>query len=86
MKAIEAETFGVLVSVKAGQYDLEKALQACKKIKSKGKKAFLFSGEELSPNNLLPFKVDCWVNTACPRLADDKFEKTVINAEELDLI
>jgi diphthamide biosynthesis enzyme Dph1/Dph2-like protein len=57
-----------------------------KKLESKGKKALIFSGEELSPNNLLPFNVDCWINTACPRLVDDKFEKSVINAEELGLI
>jgi 2-(3-amino-3-carboxypropyl)histidine synthase len=85
-KALSAGSYGILVSAKTGQFNLAKAKRLKKKLESQGKKAFLFAGEELNPSNLLPFKVDCWINTACPRLADDHFEKTVINAEELELI
>lgn len=85
-KSLEAESYGVLISTKKGQFNLKKALGVRKRLKSRGKRVFLFAGEELSPPNLLPFKVDCWVNTACPRLVDDKFKKPMVNAEELDLI
>ncbi|MFH1125926.1 MAG: 2-(3-amino-3-carboxypropyl)histidine synthase subunit 1/2 [Candidatus Altiarchaeota archaeon] len=85
LKALAADIYGVLISTKAGQFDLKKALEARKLLKDKGKKVFLFAGEELSPSNLLPFKVDCWVNTACPRLVDDHFEKPMIDVTELYL-
>jgi len=85
-KAIAAETYGILVSTKTGQFNFIKAKSLKKKFEIKGKKAFLFAGEELNPANLLPFKVDCWINTACPRLADDHFEKPVINVEEFNTL
>jgi 2-(3-amino-3-carboxypropyl)histidine synthase len=85
-RAIEAQVYGILVSTKSGQFNLKKAVEVRERLKSEGKKAFLFAGEELNPANLLPFKVDCWVNTACPRLVDDEFSKPVVNAEEFDLI
>jgi len=85
-KAIEAQVYGILVSTKDGQFNRERAFELKKKFESDGKRAFLFAGEELNPANLLPFKVDCWVNTACPRLVDDEFSKPVVNAEELDLV
>lgn len=85
-KFLEADSVGILVSTKAGQFSMEDALGLKKRLGSEGKNVFLFAGEELNPANLLPFKVDCWVNTACPRLADDKFEKSIVNAEELDIL
>jgi len=85
-RAFESQTFGILVSTKGGQFSLKQALQLKKKLESKGKEAFIFSAEELSPNNLLPFKVDCWVNTACPRIAGDEYNRPVVNAEELEEI
>ncbi len=71
LKLLAAETIGILVSTKPGQFGLDDALKLKKKYEKKGKKAFILAGDELSQNNLLPFKVDVWVNTACPRLEDD---------------
>jgi 2-(3-amino-3-carboxypropyl)histidine synthase len=83
-RALEAKTFGIMVSFKAGQFNLKKALELKKKLESRGREAFIFAAEELSPVNLLPFKVDCWVNTACPRIAGDEYHRPVVNADELD--
>jgi len=85
-KAYAAETYGVLVSTKTGQFSLGRAFDVIERLKSRGKRAFLFAGEELNPANLLPFRVDCWVNTACPRIVDDEFDKPVVNAAELNLV
>ena len=85
-RAAAAETFGILVSTKDGQFNLKKAEDLKKKIKAKGRKAFIFTGGELSPENLLPFKVDCWINTACPRITDDEHSKPVLNPEELEYL
>jgi len=85
-KFVEAQSYGILVSTKTGQFNLKKAFEVRERLNSEGKQAFLFAGEELNPGNLLPFRVDCWVNTACPRLIDDSFDKPVVNAKELDLL
>jgi 2-(3-amino-3-carboxypropyl)histidine synthase len=86
MKALEAEIFGILISTKEGQFNMEKAVETQKRIRDKGKKALLFAGSEITPENLLPFKVDAWVNTACPRLADDFFDKPLLKPEELEIL
>jgi len=82
-KSAAAETFGILVSAKTGQYNLDEALKVKNKLKGVGKTVFLFCGDLLSPANLMGFNVDCWVNTACPRIVDDEHEKTVVTVQEL---
>ncbi|MFH0861064.1 MAG: diphthamide synthesis protein [Candidatus Altiarchaeota archaeon] len=84
--AVKAETFGILVSTKEKQYNMIEALALKKKLEGSGRKAFLFIGEELNPDNVLPFKVDAWINTACPRIADDFFKKPVLNPGEVSYI
>jgi len=85
MRAMEAEIFGILISTKDGQFNLKEAIEIKRKIEKRGKKALLFIGSEITPDNLLPFNVDSWINTACPRLVDDYFEKPVLNPEELEI-
>ncbi|MFH1403319.1 MAG: diphthamide synthesis protein [Candidatus Altiarchaeota archaeon] len=82
-RAAGARVFGVLVSTKDGQFNIARAFEVTGMLKSRGFKAFIFSGDELTPNSLLPFPVDCWVNTACTRLVDDEFDKPVVNPDEL---
>jgi 2-(3-amino-3-carboxypropyl)histidine synthase len=86
LKAAEGSVFGIIVSTKTGQYKMKTALELKKKLTSLGKKAFIFAGSEINPGNLLPFKVDAWINTACPRIAEDEFSKPVINPDELELL
>lgn len=86
MKALEANVFGILVSTRTHQFKLEQALEVKKRIEAQGKKALLFAGDDLNPDNLLPFKVDCWINTGCPRIIDDMHDKPLLNPDELDLV
>ncbi len=86
MGAAQARSFGILVSTKAGQMNYSLALRLKKRIEAAGKTAFVFAGRELSPDRLLGYKVDAYVNTACPRLLDDFFDKPVIGPEELDYL
>jgi len=81
-RAAGAQTFGVLVSTKTGQFNPEDAWKLKGQLESAGKTAFVFAGRELSPPNVLPFRVDAWVCTACPRLAGDDFDKPVILPSE----
>lgn len=84
--AYSALVYGVLVSTKTGQFNLKQALEIKKKLEKKNRKAFLFAGDQITPDNVLPFKVDAWINTACPRLADDYFEKPVLNPDETETL
>ena len=86
MRCIEASVFGILVSTKTGQFNYGTAKKLKKRLEKKGKTALIFAGNELTPEHLMGYKVDAWVNTACPRIVDDFFEKPVINPEELDTL
>jgi len=85
-RAAGASVFGLLVSTKSGQENLALALKLKKKLEGSGKKAFLFSGTEIHPDRLVGYAVDAWVNTACPRIAEDFFDKPVLNPEELEVL
>ena len=85
-KAASAEVFGILVSTRTGQFDKKTANEIKKRLESKGKEAYLFAGDDISPDRLLGFKVDAWINTACPRIAEDIFDKPVINPDELEVL
>ena len=51
-----------------------------KKIK---KECYIFTADEIDFNQFENFSfIDCWINTACPRIAD--FRKDVINYEMVE--
>ncbi|MEM4098677.1 MAG: diphthamide biosynthesis enzyme Dph2 [Candidatus Micrarchaeaceae archaeon] len=82
-----AKTFGILVSTKNGQYNMNLAVLIKKKIEEKGLSAFILVSNTFdfdSLNNMLEF--DAFVNTACPRIATDDTErlrKPLLSANEL---
>ncbi|HHQ45105.1 MAG TPA: hypothetical protein ENN13_03105 [Candidatus Altiarchaeales archaeon] len=80
-----AQRFGIMVSTKPGQKNLNQALKLKEKLEDAGRKAYILVGNELSPQNLLGVNVDALVNTACPRIAEDEFEKPVLNPPELEI-
>lgn len=85
-KFLHADKIGILVSVKPGQCSFSKSIKIKNKLESNGKKCFIFVFDNLDANEMenFPF-VDFWVNTACPRMADDTNKKNVIDISELDL-
>jgi 2-(3-amino-3-carboxypropyl)histidine synthase len=86
-KAMEAKSFGVLVSSKKGQFELQgKAEDVKRSLEQKGKSAEIIIMDEISNAKLMGIKFDAFINTACPRITDDVFEKPIINAEDLDEI
>jgi len=85
-KASLAHTFGILVSLRTYQNNIEKAFQLKEKIESTGRKAFMFAGNDINDSNLLGFEVDAYINTACPRINEDEFSKVMINADEFEFI
>jgi 2-(3-amino-3-carboxypropyl)histidine synthase len=84
--AKDAKTFGILVSVKPGQLNLKLAKEIKKKLEEKGKKAYILVFNEIKPEKLIGLDLDCYVNTACPRIAIDNrtdFKKPVLNPDEI---
>ena len=78
IKFLSSKEVGIIVSSKPGQNKLKKALELKKKIKNKN--CYIFMADTINYDELQNFPfIECWVNTACPRFADDK--KGVINYE-----
>ena len=86
--ATEGKTFGILVSTKSGQYDLQLAEKLKNKLIKHNKQAVILIANEFTPENLTNFNsFDAYLNTACPRLAEDYQElgKPVVSIEHLEL-
>ena len=87
LAAVNAKTFGILVSTKVGQFSLGAAINVKKELEKRGKQAVILVSNEIEPlplNNFVLF--DCYVNTACPRMIDDteEFGKPILNIDMLN--
>ena len=87
--AKNAQSFLVIVCSKVGQNRSEEADRAIEKIRSHGLKAYKAILEEITPLSLLSYRVDAYVNAACPRVAMDdsaKYDHPMITLTELDIV
>ncbi|MFC7045702.1 diphthamide biosynthesis enzyme Dph2 [Halobacteriaceae archaeon GCM10025711] len=80
-KAMDAETWGVLFSTKIGQgrYDV------AEEIVEENENAYLITMDEITPDRLINFDLDAFVNTACPRITTDdgpRFKKPILTPGE----
>lgn len=77
----KCSNFGILISVKKGQLALEKAKRLKRFLERKGKNVYILVFNRVTPEKLIGLKIDCLVNTACPRLSEDyeMFKKPIIN-------
>ncbi len=86
LKALECKTFGILLSTKPGQFAIEAARTAKEEFIRRGLRAEILLSNELNPvsiGNFLHF--ECYVNTACPRIQEDReiFELPILNYADL---
>jgi 2-(3-amino-3-carboxypropyl)histidine synthase len=85
-EAKTAQNFGVIIGLKPGQKNLKSAQKIKKTLEAKGKKAVLIALREITPATLTQFPtIDCYVNTACPRIALDEasaYTKPVLTPKE----
>lgn len=87
LKAKDAKSFGILVSTKNGQYNMNLANVLKRVIESKGLSAYILVSNTINFDELNNIKhIDAFVNTACPRIAiddTDRLNKPLLSANEL---
>src|SRR3989344_1103763 len=85
LKFLSASRIGILVSVKSGQGNMKEAEAF---MDNTDKEAFLFLSDTLDFSELENFPdIECWVNTACPRIGYDdtkRISKPIINLDDLE--
>ena len=83
---LQAKRFGILVSVKPGQLNLEGAEALKRRLEALGKQAAILVADRIEPEPLENFRsFDFYISTACPRLAIDdylQFGKPVLSLAE----
>jgi len=88
--ASKAKSFGILVSTKQGQQRLKMAKDIKKRLEKNNKKVYILVSDYIKQEYLEGVKVDCYINTACPRITYDDgtiaFKKPVLSVTEVDLI
>jgi 2-(3-amino-3-carboxypropyl)histidine synthase len=88
LAARSAQRFGILIGLKRGQQRLNLAYQVQHMLDAAGKHSMLITQDEFSPTSLQGFDLDCYVSTACPRIAIDdylRYKKPIVTPVELEI-
>ena len=89
-RALDATTFGIIIGMKSGQCNLREARRLKENAMQRGLNAYLIAMDEITEARLLAYKyeVDAFVNTACPRLAEDFIQgkMLLLSAREFEVI
>jgi 2-(3-amino-3-carboxypropyl)histidine synthase len=83
-KAMDAEKWGVIFCTKIGQGRWETA----EEILDNNDNAYLITMDEVTPDRLLNFDMDAFVNTGCPRITTDdgpQFHKPMLTPGEYEI-
>jgi len=78
-----AKKVGILLSKKRGQFypDFEKLKV---KLEAMGKETEILIFDEITNDKLLGLDIDAYINTACPRILDNHFDRPVINVRDIE--
>jgi 2-(3-amino-3-carboxypropyl)histidine synthase len=88
-RAQDAKTFGIIVSKKLGQVRMELARDLKALAEKHGRQASIFVMDLVSPDFLEGYRVDAWVNTACPRIAIEDvllYRKPLLTPQEFETV
>jgi len=83
-KAMDAEEWGVIFCTKIGQGRWETANE----IVENNENAYMLTMDEVTPDRLLNFGLDAYVNTGCPRITTDdgpQFDKPMLTPGEYEI-
>ena len=89
-KAKNAKIFGILIGLKQGQQRIDTYNKIKNLLDSNGKKSMFIAMDVFTPDSLLGFRdIDCFVSTACPRIAIDdylQYKVPIITPIELEIL
>ncbi len=88
-RARDANVFGIIVSRKIGQARMEMASDLKILAEKHGKLANLFLMDLVAPDLLQGYRVDAWVNTACPRIAIEdilQYQQPMLTPQEFEIV
>jgi 2-(3-amino-3-carboxypropyl)histidine synthase len=88
-RAHDASVFGIIVSKKIGQerMDMARGLKAL--AEKHDRRANIFVMDLVSPEFLEGYRVDAWVNTACPRIAIEdvlQYKQPILTPQEFEIV
>ena len=83
-KATNAQTFGIIVGLKEGQFAQLTALKFKKELELEGKSVQLFAMTDITNDRLKNFTgIDAFIQVACPRIStDNQFDKPVLSTPQ----
>jgi 2-(3-amino-3-carboxypropyl)histidine synthase len=87
-KAVEANTFGIIVGLKEGQLSKTTALKFKKELEKEGKNVQLFALTDITNERLQNIKgIDAFIQVACPRISiDNHFDKPVLSTPQANAL
>ena len=88
-RAHDAKIFGILVSKKTGQIRMEMAKDLKALAEKHDRQASIFLLDLVSPDMLEGYRVDAWVNTACPRIAIEdllQYKQPMLTPQEFEIV
>ena len=89
-KAKTAQTFGIVVSTKAGQTRFNLAKNVLTLLHKHGKTGTIIQNKQISPETLLYFRhLDAFVGVACPRVPIDdqgRYKQPFLTPQELEIV
>jgi len=85
-RALDATTFGIIIGMKSGQCNLSEARRLKEGAIRRGLNAYLIAMDEITEERLLACEADAFVNTACPRLAEDFVRHNMLSAREFEVV
>ncbi len=88
-RAQNAKVFGIIVSKKIGQVRMEMAQDLKGLAEKHGRQAQIFLMDLVSPDFLEGYRVDAWVNTACPRIAIEdvlQYKLPLLTPQEFEIV
>lgn len=87
-KAMDAKKFGIIIGEKIGQKRIRLAKEIKKIAEKNGKEAYLLMANNIT-NYIDYFDFDCFISTACPRVAIDdlkNFKKPLLTPIEFEIL
>ena len=87
--AEKAQSYLVIVCGKVGQCRAGAADAIEEKLRAAGKTVYRLVADEITPAALIHYRVDAYVNTACPRIAMDdsvRYERPMLTIPEAEIV